>query len=123
MQSRPEKAHRRNKYVQVERVKDSAAPDASGHINLADNGNWQPHSNQWCGVVPRGSREFFRREQVASDITHAVEMLYSPETAQINDEFRILMDGRILAIAEPPRNVDEQNHTLVFACIEKREGK
>ncbi len=116
--SKPQRADERNALLSVRRIKSSIAPDASGHVNEADEANWEIFTKQWSDITPRGSREFFRGEQVAADITHQVEMLYNSESKQITTKHQIVMDGRRFNIAEPPRNVDEMNHSLRFACTE-----
>ncbi len=118
MSSQPQPAGLRNKYVSVQRIKTSSVPDDSGHIVEANDANWETFTHQWVSVVPRGSREFFRGEQVAADITHQVEGLLNDESKLMTTGQRIIMDGRRLNIAEPPRNVDEQDHSLRFACVE-----
>ncbi len=121
--SKPQRADARNTLIAVRRLKSSIAPDASGHVNEADPTNWETFTKQWASVVPRGSREFFRREQVAADITHQVELLYNSDSRQITQKCQLILDGRVLNIAEPPRNVDEDNHSLRFACVEVKEGR
>lgn len=125
--SRPVPAGERTSRVLVERLKRSAVPDGGGHIDETDDTNWETASDVgtngllWASVVPRGSREFFRGEQVAADITHQVQVLY-PAAKTIGPKYRLRLNGRKLNIAEPPRNIDEENHTLVFACVEAWEA-
>jgi len=118
----PAPAGVRNDLVIVKRLKTSSVPDASGHVDESDSTNWEIFTRQWCSVNPRGSREFFRREQVAADITHQVEMLFNSDSSRITEKMKIVFKGRTLNIAEPPRNIDENDHSLVFACIEVKEG-
>jgi SPP1 family predicted phage head-tail adaptor len=118
----PAPAGVRNDLVTVQRLK-IQPPDAGGHIDESNPANWETFTKQWCSVNPRGSREFFRREQVAADITHQVEMLFNSESNRITTKMRIMFKGRRLNIAEPPRNIDENNHSLVFACVEVKEGQ
>ncbi len=118
----PAPAGVRNVLVTVQRLK-LQQPDASGHVDESNPANWEPFTKQWCAVTPRGSREFFRREQVAADITHQVEMLLNSESAAITPKMRLVFKGRILNVAEPPRNIDENDHSLVFACTEVKEGQ
>lgn len=110
-------AAERNQRVTFQRLKPGLAPDAGGHIDESNPLNWENHASAWVAIHPRGSREFFRREQVAADITHAIEALYV-DVRDVTDEMRIKSGTSILSIAEPPRNVDQNNHTLVFACKE-----
>jgi SPP1 family predicted phage head-tail adaptor len=118
----PAPAGVRNDLVSVKRLKSSAVPDASGHVDESDPANWETFTKQWCSVNPRGSREFFRGQQVAADITHQVEMLFNSDSNKITTKMRIMFKGRRLNVAEPPRNIDENDHSLVFACTEVKEG-
>lgn len=123
----PLPASRRNMRVVAMRLKTSAIPDSSGHIDESNPANWEPATNVgtagrlWIGLAPRGSREFFRQEQVSADITHAANAAYQ-DAKNVTKKMRFLFKGRTLNISEPPRNVDENNHSLVFACVEVKEG-
>ncbi len=120
--SRPQKADRRNQLIAVQRLKSSVIPDTSGHVDESNPANWETFTKQWANVMPRGSREFFRKEEVSAEVTHQVEMLFNSESKQISQKMRIMLRGRTLNVAEPPRNTDENNHSLIFACIEIKEG-
>ncbi len=116
--SKPARAEKRNKLITVQRLRRGTAPNAGGHVDESDDTNWEDFCKVWANVSPRGSREFFRREQVAADITHQVEILYSAKANQITSGMRVTFSGRKLNISGPPRNTDEANHSLVMACIE-----
>lgn len=124
----PQPAGHRNTRVTVQRLRQSSATDESGHIDESNANNWEPATDVgsggklWVGLVTRGSKEFFRGQQVAADITHQVEALYS-SAKNIRTKMRMTFKGRVLNVAEPPRNIDEGNHTLQFACIEVIEGR
>lgn len=119
IQRSPAPAGTRDKLVSVQRLKPSVAPDASGHVDESNPANWEPFCKFWCSLLPRGSREFFRGQQVAADITHQVETtLPNDDASRVTTKMRISCNGRTFNIAEPPRNVDEQNHSLVFAVVE-----
>lgn len=120
--SKPQPAHKRNVLATIRRLK-TAPPDAGGHIDESVDGNWEVVTKQWVSIISRDSREFPRQEQLAADITHQVEMLYNSESKLITVKMRVFFDGRKLAISEPPRNTDENNHSLVFACVEVLEGQ
>lgn len=114
----PVAAGTRNKLVSVYQISRNAVVDEAGHVDESNPDNWELLGKHWCGLMPRGSREFFRREQVAADITHQVEMPYSSQANAITTKMKFCFDGRTLAIAEAPRNEYENNHSLVFACKE-----
>jgi SPP1 family predicted phage head-tail adaptor len=116
--SKPLRAEQRNNRVTFRRLKKTDVPNPGGHLDESDPANWETFWKEWASITPRGSREFFRREQVAADITHQVETLYNAQMAKVTSGMRIEFGGRILNISEPPRNIDENNHSLVFACIE-----
>lgn len=121
-------AGKRNQRVTVKRLRSLSVSDAGGHIDESDPDNWEIASNVgtagkiWVSMQPRGSREFFRGEQVAADITHQVQADYL-DAKNVTQKMQFVVDGRRLNIAEPPRNLSENNHSLVFACIEVKEGQ
>ncbi len=117
----PQPAGLRDSLVSVQRLR--SVPDAGGHIDESSDSNWEVFTRQWMSVLPRGSREFFRGEQVAADITHQFECLLNSESSQISPKNRIVWKGRRFNVSEPPRNVDERDHSLRFACVEVKEGQ
>lgn len=104
--------------VTVEKKKSNMTPNASGHIDETNDSNWTIAGKEWVELITRGSREFFRGQEVASDITHQVTMRWSKQASEYTNDMRIKFEGRKFNISEPPRNVDEQNMWLVFAAIE-----
>ncbi len=120
----PSPADFRNDLVTVQRLKTGALADAGGHVDESLDSNWENFTKQWASVNPANSREFFRGAQVAADVTHQVEMLFNSESSRITPKMRIVYKGgRKLNISGPPRNIDENDHSLVFACTEVREGQ
>lgn len=120
-------AGRRHTRVLVQRLRQSTEKGGGGHALLEDGDNWEPANEVgdggklWASVVPRGSREFFRGEQMAADITHQVSCLWV-SGKHITPGMRLKIGERVLHIAEPPRNEMERNHTLTMACTEVVEG-
>lgn len=122
-------AGRRDIRMTAKRLRTSSAVEGGGHVDKADPTNWEPATNVgtngsfWANVATRNSREFLRREQINAEITHLVEAEFHSAngvTADMQLEF-----GKppvTLNIAEPPRNVNQGNHTLQFACIQIIEG-
>jgi SPP1 family predicted phage head-tail adaptor len=108
-----------NNRVTVEKKKSGLTVNPGGHTDDTNNAEWQVMATGvWCEFKTRGSREFFRGEEVAADITHQITTRYTNTSAQITTDMRLRMDGRIFNIAEPPRNVDEDNKWIVFAVTE-----
>lgn len=107
-----------NKRVTVERLRPSLTPDAAGHIDETNDANWQQIGKVWAKFTTRGSREFFRGEQVAAEITHQVTIRWSRTAREWTTKMRLRMDGRVFNIAGPLRNVDEADKWLVFPVVE-----
>lgn len=100
-------------------LKLSATPDAAGHIDETDESNWRPLGDKrWIRPVPRGSREFFRGEQVAAEITHMIEMRCDSISETYTTWMKIKWRGRTLNLAGPGVNVDEEDRLLRFPAIE-----
>lgn len=102
--------------VTVEKV--SATPDAGGDIDETDDANWVACGSEWVAFTTKGSREFFRNQQVAEDITHQITMRWSVKSSSYTTGMRLKMDGRKFNIAAPPINVDEKNEWLLIATKE-----
>lgn len=111
-----------NERITVQCLK-AAVPDASGHVVQSDPTNWITFYPCWANIVPAGSREFFRGQQVAADITHQVTIRFCQKAALVATDMRILFKSRVFSISGPPRNLNEQNSEIVFACIEAKEGR
>lgn len=108
------------KRVTIERLKDSAVVDGSGNVNEKLDSNWTPFASSLrVEIITKGSREFFRGQQVGEDITHQITMRYSPKTKQITTKMRVRFEGRKLAISQPPVNIDEDKRGFIrMACKE-----
>lgn len=129
--SQPLPAGRRNTLVTVQRYKRDAQKDGSGNVNEAEETNWETatdignNGQLHVALLPRGSREFPRGDQIAAEITHMVEGLYGA-MVKVKPKMRLVFTDRmgkhVLNIAEPPRDVDMMHHSLQFACIEVIEG-
>lgn len=107
-----------NTPVVVERLKDAAVVDGSGNVNETLDSNWTQAGREWVEIKTRGSKEFFRGQQVAENITHQITMRWSKRAGDYTTKMRLRLDGRKLNISEPPRNVDENDEWLVMACTE-----
>lgn len=107
-----------NRRVSVRRLKPSDSTDASGHIDETVDSNWEEIGKRWVAFATKGSREFFRREEVAADITHQITMRYDGLSKTFTTKMQLKMGDRKFNIAEPPRNVNEANQMLIFACTE-----
>lgn len=107
-----------NNKVVVQKLKNNLTPNASGHIDETDDSNWTTAGTEWVEFITRGSKEFFRGEEVAADITHQITMRWSRQAATYTTDMRMKMGDRVFHIAEPPRNVDEGDEWLKFAANE-----
>ena len=107
-----------DKRITVRRLKSSAVLDASGHLDETREGNWVEVGKRWAQFITRGSREFFRGEEVAADITHQITIRYDKTAAAWTTKMHVKYDGRTFNIAGPLRDIDEQNEWLVFPAVE-----
>lgn len=111
-------AKKLDKQVTVKRIKTGLTPDAAGHIDETNEANWITYGTFYCEIVTKGSREFFRGEQVNADITHQITIRHSTSSAGITTSMKLVYQGRTFNISEPPRNVNEDNEWLVFGAVE-----
>lgn len=89
--------------------------DAYGHVQPSE----QRLFERWVSLADRGSREFFRADQVESDITWQLIADYDPQVAALTTEDRavIAQSGRVLNIASVI-NEEERNRTVRILCRE-----
>lgn len=104
--------------VQIRRLKSSLTPDAAGQINETTAANWETYIKRWAEIITKGSREFLVGDQQNAQITHLVRVRSDSDTRAALTGMRLEFDGRILSIAEPPRDRDEQRIEVEFACVE-----
>lgn len=107
-----------NRRVTVQRINPTATIDAAGHIEESAEASWIQVGKHWCQFIPRGSREFFRGEQVAAEITHAVRMRYDSDSKNYTTGMRLVLGTRKFNLAGPGVNTEEANVELVFPAIE-----
>jgi len=104
--------------ITVLRVKSTATVLSSGQIDETDEENWEIAETRWANIVPRSSREFFRGQQVADDITHKITMRYDSKSSRYNAKNRITLGDRKFYLTGPGMNSDEQDVTLEFPATE-----
>jgi len=102
----------------VERIKDSAVPEADGNIDETNDTNWVAYGREWAKVVTRGSREFASGPQLTEEISHQWTIRWSTKASNYTTGMRIVMDGRRFNIAAPPINIDEKNEWLLINTTE-----
>jgi len=99
----------------------SAVPDAAGHIDETDDTNWAEVGARYCEIIPKGSREFFRGQQVAEQITHQITFRFDAQSKDFHAAMRFERhDGRRFNFAGPGVNTGEADEWLVFPAIEVR---
>ena len=99
---------KRNKLVTVQTPTETTT---SGETSLS----WSTLLREWAAIVPLTSREYSFASQRNADVTHKIIMPYRPG---ITSACRIVWNSRVFELAEPPRNIDEENHTLEFVVTE-----
>lgn len=106
--------NRRHTLVQVKKT--TFADAAGGAITETDS----LVCKEWVALRPATSREIDEAHNVGEEITHKVQMRYSPVTAAITAKDHFLLLGtRTLEIASSPRNIDERNTIIEFDCKER----
>lgn len=97
----------------------TATPDAAGHVDLSQAGNWEDVTDRFFSVLPQSGREFYRASQTESNITHLLETHYDDQTKLIDPTYRLRITGtsRYLNVVSA-MNVDEMNRVIRVSCIE-----
>lgn len=96
-----------NKRIEVWCLKSGLTLTGGGHINETTDANWRRLGSEWVEFKTRGSREFFRGDEIAADITHQITMRWSARAATYTTDMRIKFERRIFSIESPPMNIDE----------------
>lgn len=107
-----------NNRVEVWCLKSGLTLSGGGHANKIDDTNWRPLGREWVDFKTRGSREFFRGDAIAADITHQITMRWSRRAEQYTKDMRIKFGDKVFHIAAPPANTDERNEYLVFPATQ-----
>ncbi|MSR60296.1 MAG: hypothetical protein EXS05_22090 [Planctomycetaceae bacterium] len=107
-----------NRHVTVRRINENATPDAAGHIDETTESNWRDIGKRWVKLTPRGSREFFRGQEVAADITHQVDMRFDSISDKYKAKDQLVLGTRKINLAGPASNIDEQDILLRFPATE-----
>lgn len=69
-------------------------------------------------VAPISGREQFLASQRQASTTHVIRIRYSPQVANLDATWRLMLGTRIFAIDAPPRNIDEADVMLELQCTE-----
>lgn len=121
--SSPAPAGRRNTLLTVQRIRRGAVIGDGGQVDESNEANWETASDVgangqlWGLVIPRGSREFPRGEQIAAEVDYLVEVLYEAGK-RITTKMRLVFGGRVLNIAGNPMDVEMRHHSLQLPCTE-----
>lgn len=102
----------------VKKLKPGLTPDAANHIDETNEANWVTVGPRWVIVTPRGSREFFRGQQVAAEVTHQVDMRNDEISRTYTTGMRIFWNGQRLNIAGPLYDVGARKVRLRCEAIE-----
>lgn len=94
---------------QLQRVKSTVFPDASGHVDLTNDSNWEFVQNRWFSIVPAGSKQFLIGDQQRADVTHQLTMRYDSMSSSVTEGWRLKHRGVTYNFSGPPvdRNLDK----------------
>ena len=76
----------------------SLSEDAHGHVDRTDDSNWTTYETAYATVVSKAGREFWKVNQVRSDITHVWRMPYSTKLGSATSDMRVKHDGKVYNI-------------------------
>jgi SPP1 family predicted phage head-tail adaptor len=102
---------RLNKRVVIEKPTDGDA-DAYGEKAVT----WSTLATVWAGVMPQGTREFYRAQQVHPEISQLLTIRYRDD---VTPAMRVRFGSRYLYI-EGVTNIDEANHEMQLICTEPK---
>lgn len=117
-----EHAGRRDTRITIERLR-GLTPADDGHIDETNADNWIVLTQWWAEVWTKGSREFYRADQVSALVTHKFKMkfddalaveLMKPGAAKM----RVRIGTRTINIDGPIADENEQHNYFVFGGVE-----
>ena len=114
------KTRRRRKLITIEKPKTAATGatvNASGHIDVRIDANWETHTKAYAEAMTRGGREFFRAAQVDATLSHLWMVTSSEKVRTIGPEMRIKWDGRTFNILSA-LNKNEDNQESEISTLE-----
>jgi SPP1 family predicted phage head-tail adaptor len=82
-------------------------------------GDWENTTTAWAMIKTLKGREYL---QAAAANSESMSRFVIPYQTGINGSMRIVYEGRIFDIVEPPINDDELNKTLTIIAREVRSG-
>ena len=79
---------------------------------------WTTVATVWAAIMPLGARELLAAGAIHGELTHRVQVRYSPAIAAADSSWRLLYGSRVLVLTGPPRNINEGNRIIEFLCAE-----
>ena len=102
-------AIRYDQKITVQRL--SGTADAAGHIDPNAAANWSTYCTAFAAVKSRGGREFWRVQQVQSDVDFVFRCPWSRTLEAASPAMRLLVDGNVYEILSVI-NVDLGNEVI-----------
>jgi SPP1 family predicted phage head-tail adaptor len=80
--------------------------------------SWTSYASTWARVSPISGSERWAAQQINAEITHEVEIRWSPAVKDIKAEHRVEFDGRVFKILGPyvPH---ERRVNIIIPCAEE----
>lgn len=104
--------------IEIQKVKGNATALADGRIDHSTESNWTTVARKRAAIFARGSREFWRNDQLQADVTHRVVLWQDSDTDKIRPMDRLLWNASKLNILGMPQRVDEKGRQVVIECVE-----
>lgn len=106
-------AGRYNTRVTIERLKSSATVDASGHVNEADDANWEKYADRWCSIRYNAGAEKLIGDGAQSSGVGAYLFRYDTLTRDITSSMRLKIGTQVVSVTGPARVIDEANREVL----------
>lgn len=103
--------------VVIQRVKSTATPDASGHVDKTLTSNWENFATIHVGFTTKGGKEGRVFDQVQAEVGLIAQTRSNPTTRAINPTMRMMYGGRQYNIAAA-YDVDQLKKVVRLELIE-----
>lgn len=87
-------------------------------LDRDDDGSWIDVGERWAQFMSKGSREFYRAQQVQADLSELVRMHSDSVTRAITADMRLKVKstGEKFQVISKPQDIDRQRKVVEVQC-------
>lgn len=98
----------------------SGDADDGGHLDLSLDSSWEDRGEfYFVKIHSQSSREIFQARQVRAEVSHVVDVWFTPVTAEVTSCHRWKSGSRVFEVVSA-FDVDDENRVVRMSLIERR---